>query len=582
MCEEKVKTAIWKIHFFPFFFVILCLPFFVNAQIVELTWSPDLTSTVSFFKIYKSTENDSNYILLNSVNFPDSTFQDEAVEYNTTYYYSVTAVDETGLESELSNTVEIITPRTFTLSVTKNQDEAGSVTVQPQKAEYLDGEEVTLSASAKAGYLFDFWSEDVTGHDSVITIIMDSSKNIIANFKSNSVSITGSITYVNSELPMSYTEVNLDGGISDTLAADENGFYSANALQPGANYSIAPKRNKTDYESSILSYDAALAARIAVRLETNPTEISKIAADVNGDGKVQLYDASLIAMQAIGLTEQPASQIGEWGFYPAKRSYDQLSTQYTNQNFTAIIRGDVDGNWQPNGPLLKNNITKTIYSGLNDIQAQPGDQISIPLIAYEDIDVLSFDICLNYDLESLKYVGLKKTDLLKDFQIFENTTNNGWIKVGGFSLTETNLTGTYLEMVFEVVGETGSSSQIELESYRLNADQAQYANATVAIEENKNLDKPTDYVLHNNYPNPFNPETNIQFDIPESGNVSLKIYNMLGQQVKALVEETKTAGTHRVQWDGSNEDGQSVPSGVYVYRLIAENFTATKKMSLMK
>jgi hypothetical protein len=582
MCEEKAITGFWRIKYFPFFFVLLCLPFFVNAQIIELTWSPDLSSNVSFFRIYKSTENDSNYALMNTVNFPDSTFQDDAVEYNTTYYYSVTAVDEAGLESELSNTVEIVTPQAYTLSVTKNQDEGGSVSSNPQQSEYVEGDEVTLTASAEEGYLFNFWSGDVSGNDSVLTITMSANKTIIANFKSNAVSITGSIKYVNSELPLSYTEVNLDGEISDTLSADENGFYSANFLQPGANYSIAPKRNKADYESSILSYDAALAARIAVKLEANPSEISKIAADVNGDGKVQLYDASLIAMQAIGLAEQPASQLGEWGFYPAIRSYNQLTSQHSDQNFTAIIRGDVDGNWQPTGPLLKNNDTKTEYSHLENVQAQPGEQISIPFIASEDIDVLSFDICLNYDNQSLKFVGLKKTDLVKDFQIFENVTDNGLIKVGGFSLNETNLSGIYLEMIFEVVGETGSSSQIELESYRLNADQAQYANATVAIEDEKYLNMPTDYVLHNNYPNPFNPETNIQFDIPENGNVSLKIYNMLGQEIKTLVEETKNAGTHMVQWDGRNENGQSIPSGVYIYRLIAENFTATKKMSLMK
>ena len=302
MCVKKAITDLWRIKYFPFFFVFFCLPFFVNAQIVELTWSPNQTSNISFFQIYKSTENDSNYTLLNTVNFPDSTFQDDAVEYNTTYYYSVTAVDETGFESNFSNTVQIVMPEAFTLSVAVNQDEGGSVTVQPHKSEYLEGEEVTLTASATEGFLFDFWSGDISGNDSSLTITMSSTKTIIANFKSNSVSITGSIKYVNSELPLYNTTVNLNGGVSDTLSADERGFYSFNSLQPGADYSIAPERNKCDFETSISTYDAALAARIAVKIETNPSEISKIAADANGDGMVQMYDASLIAMKAIGVT----------------------------------------------------------------------------------------------------------------------------------------------------------------------------------------------------------------------------------------------------------------------------------------
>ena len=520
-------------------------------------------------------------MLLNTVNFSDSAYLDSDVNFDSRYFYSVTAVDENGNESDISNVVTVETAKVYSLNVSVNQEQGGAVTTNPQKSEYVDGEEVTLIASAKTGYLFEYWSGDVTGTDSVLTITMNANKTVIANFTSNFLSITGSINYVNSELPLSNTSVKLSGEFSDSLSADEKGIYEFNSLEAGANYSIVPERSVGDYEQSILSYDAALAARIALQIETNPTEISKIAADVNGDGLVQMYDASLIAMKAIGLANLPESQVGEWGFYPALRSYDQLTTEISDQNFTATIRGDVDGDWKPSGPLLKNNETKCVYSFLEDIQAQPGEQISIPFVTSGDKDILSFDISLNYDNSSLKYVGLKKTDLVNDFQIFENVSNNCSIKVGAFSLNEKKISGCFLEMVFEVVGETGSSSQVELQSYRFNAEPGLYAATTVYIEA-ANADLPTDYVLHNNYPNPFNPETNIQFDIPESGNVILKIYNMLGQEVKTLVEENMNAGIHKVQWDGTNEFGQTVPSGLYIYQLIAENFSATKKMSLMK
>ncbi|MBC8185142.1 T9SS type A sorting domain-containing protein [candidate division KSB1 bacterium] len=579
MCERKVTTKPGGIRSFLALFL---LPFFVQAQNIELTWSPDQASNISFFRIYKSIENNANYTLLNTVNFPDSAYLDSDVNFDSKYFYSVTSVDETGNESDVSNVVTVEMPKVYSLSVSVNQEQGGAVTTDPEKSEYQEGEQVTLIASANAGYLFDYWSGDVSGNDSVLTITMNSNKTVIANVTSNFLSITGSINYVNSELPLYNTNVKLSGEFSDSLSADEKGIYEFNSLESGANYSIAPERSVGDYETSILSYDAALAARIALQIETNPTEISKIAADVNGDGLVQMYDASLIAMKAIGLENQPDSRVGEWGFYPALRSYDQLTTEISDQNFTATIRGDVDGNWQPGGPLLKNNETKNVYSFLEDIHAQPGDLISIPFVTSGDKDILSFDISLNYDNSSLKYVGLKKTDLINDFQIFENVSNNGSIKVGAFSLNEKTLSGCFLEMVFEVVGETGSSSQVDIESYRLNADPDFYATAAVVIDTDNLASLPNDYELHNNYPNPFNPETNIQFDIPESGNVLLKIYNTLGQEVKTLVEEKKNAGTHKVQWDGRNETGQVVPSGLYIYRLVAENFSATKKMSLMK
>jgi hypothetical protein len=84
---------------------------------------------------------------------------------------------------------------------------------------------------------------------------------------------------------------------------------------------------------------------------------------------------------------------------------------------------------------------------------------------------------------------------------------------------------------------------------------------------NKRL--PQAYILEQNYPNPFNPVAEIQFGIPVASSVKLEVFNVLGQLVKTLVNEEKAPGYHRVSWDGTNQDGMSVPSGVYLYRLSA-------------
>jgi hypothetical protein len=93
---------------------------------------------------------------------------------------------------------------------------------------------------------------------------------------------------------------------------------------------------------------------------------------------------------------------------------------------------------------------------------------------------------------------------------------------------------------------------------------------------------PTAYALSDNYPNPFNPETRISFALPKSGEVDLVIYNVLGEKVKSLVSGKMEAGYHRVSWDGKDAHGVGVSSGVYFYRLTAGDFTATKKMTLVK
>ena len=88
---------------------------------------------------------------------------------------------------------------------------------------------------------------------------------------------------------------------------------------------------------------------------------------------------------------------------------------------------------------------------------------------------------------------------------------------------------------------------------------------------------PEDFSLYANYPNPFNPKTIIKFDIARSSLVTLKIYNLLGEEVKTLVDRNLNAGTYTTDFDAS-----SLSSGVYFYRLETEGFTNTRRMMLVK
>ena len=97
-----------------------------------------------------------------------------------------------------------------------------------------------------------------------------------------------------------------------------------------------------------------------------------------------------------------------------------------------------------------------------------------------------------------------------------------------------------------------------------------------------NGDLPDAFALHQNYPNPFNPTTTISFDLPVSGDVQLRVINVLGQTVRELQSGWLTAGNHRVEWDGMSDDGQSVASGVYFYLLTAENGSRSRKMVLLR
>jgi len=94
-------------------------------------------------------------------------------------------------------------------------------------------------------------------------------------------------------------------------------------------------------------------------------------------------------------------------------------------------------------------------------------------------------------------------------------------------------------------------------------------------EETENL--PADFILNQNYPNPFNPTTTISFSIPSSGFTSLKVYDILGNEVAKLVDEERPAGSYIINFDAS-----LLSSGTYFYKLQAGNFIETKKMILLK
>jgi hypothetical protein len=93
---------------------------------------------------------------------------------------------------------------------------------------------------------------------------------------------------------------------------------------------------------------------------------------------------------------------------------------------------------------------------------------------------------------------------------------------------------------------------------------------------------PHTHELLQNYPNPFNPETQIRYDLPASGHVKLSVFNILGQRVRVMVDEVQDAGYKSATWDGRDDAGHEVASGIYFYKIKMENYQKTKKMVLLK
>jgi len=110
----------------------------------------------------------------------------------------------------------------------------------------------------------------------------------------------------------------------------------------------------------------------------------------------------------------------------------------------------------------------------------------------------------------------------------------------------------------------------------------EFEGINVALSQVVGSEKPGSFSLGQNAPNPFNPTTTISYDLPQATEVRLQIYNVLGQNVKTLVDDFQEAGAHNVIWNGTDNTGTQVASGIYFYRIEAGSFTDTRKMMMLK
>lgn len=214
--------------------------------------------------------------------------------------------------------------------------------------------------------------------------------------------------------------------------------------------------------------------------------------------------------------------------------------------------------------------------------------------------ITSFGVDENQELYLVSFNGkiykFTPTVVPVELTTFNATIIDGKVKLDWFTATETNNAGfdierskdgTNYEKIF-FIGGNGTTTNRNIYSYidekvtagvyyyrlkQINFDGSfEYLNA-IAVD----LGSPVGYLLKQNYPNPFNPKTIITYQIPVEGFVTLKLYDVLGNEVSTLINEKKLAGTYKVELDGSK-----LSSGIYFYKITSGNFVAVKKMSYLK
>ena len=158
-----------------------------------------------------------------------------------------------------------------------------------------------------------------------------------------------------------------------------------------------------------------------------------------------------------------------------------------------------------------------------------------------------------------------------------DTISTEYLRIGRFRISSANSFGNYkTDIGWDFNGFVKSSININDTSKTIKANFINLLKNPLSIKTDVavNNNSPLKFELYQNFPNPFNPSTQIEFSLPEGSKVSLNVYNLIGQQIADLVDESLGAGLHKVTFNAEN-----LPSGIYIYELRANNYVKTKKMT---
>ena len=397
--------------------------------------------------------------------------------------------------------------------------------------------------------------------------------------------ISGKIKYYVGDIPIPNVQLSLMPN-DLTTSSEVSGNYKFSDLQGEIDYTVIPSKDLgTDQSNNtITSQDAYQAAEIAFGIDTYD-QYQTIAADVDGDGQVLMLDASLIGRHVVGIEIPDSIKIGEWWFDPNERNYPLFDSDQLNQNYFAVVVGDVNGSWS--GTNLLSQLSSPIMNN-PEIEFVDSNTICLSINFDEIIELTSLDLFLSYETNELEYLGLNKFMSSDVFHVVEKNTD-GSLRIGGFANKPQKIDKfTVFEIKFKKGKDFKEQSEIHINRFLVNDIQQGGGVISVKnyIAENEIIDE---FFLYQNYPNPFNAETKIEYKLHQTAKVRLVIFDVNGKEVRELVNEQKYAGYYSVNWNARDSFGKRLTSGIYFCRFEVigheskiKSYVVGKKMLLMK
>ena len=295
--------------------------------------------------------------------------------------------------------------------------------------------------------------------------------------------------------------------------------------------------------------------------------LAATSADANGGGIVDQADVLCIGINW-GKTHT-ATVLSK-----ANAALPEFQNAFQGPNLDISINGDTDPGQIFSIEILANDVTNLfglsfefVYSPISFIEplsVEPGsgNLLGDDLVFVRNIDLDAGKVSIGLTRKAGQG-GLNGSGLISTITV----------KMSDTAITGQATTWLSIENV-QAVDPDGNAIQFDLNNVTLVP--------LVTEVEPSVITTPDNFALHQNYPNPFNPSTTIAYQLPKTNRVTLKIYNLAGQEIRTLFDQIKPPENFSVQWDGKDSKGEQVASGVYIYQLKAEGFIAQKKLLLLR
>lgn len=383
------------------------------------------------------------------------------------------------------------------------------------------------------------------------------------------VAVTGTVRYyAGAQEPVAGVTLTGTGALEGAQSTGPSGAYTLLGTLGGAG-TVTPAKTG-DRRGALSALDAAFILGCAAGSRTCAGE-QALAADVTGDGVVTQEDARVLLDVLVGARAGPPA--GDWRFEPAARTYAVLTGNQEAQDFTAVLVGDVSGNWSAAAALFAAGPGGTATA----VRASRGARGTIALRAAQTETAADGTILLEARLPGGTVLGLE-AEIAFDAAVevldvrpaasatgflLAHRSEPGRLRVALASATGVAEGGVFARIVIRTAA-GGQGARVV--AARINEEEAGGGPLVVDVTE-----PPASFELRQNVPNPFGAATGTRLvvEVPEVGDevsrlVRVDVYNVRGALVRRLLDQALEPGRYPVAWDGRDDSGALVPSGVYI------------------